>query len=210
MHTISTVKGLFGKFITPAMNGFKLNITNNSFVYTRTEKESIQQIEFVLRISTNDDKIVYFKIYPRINVYFKKVNDLAEIFFNKYISENYLDSTVDCSTYSAPVGNTYKFIRNNRQIKNMDTDDFSEETKHIGQIVSEKALPMLEKLKNTDDLISCWENNLLMYPHRIAVYVVSAYMLKGNKEKAIETAEKYIKNSCSPTDPKLFDKPADK
>ncbi len=193
MKNANVVQNLFESYITPAMQGFKLRIINNSFIYTRKEAETVQQIEFVPQISTEDGKIIYFRIYPRINVYFKKVNDMARTIFDSCLTEACIENSINNSTYCVPVDMAYKKGRRKRGAANMTSADCSDEAKRVQSIVSEKALPLLDNLKTTDDFIACWENHVIMYPHRFAVYIICAYLLKGNTEKAKKTAEEYFK-----------------
>lgn len=191
----NTTKNLFKNHITPAMHGFNLIITNNSYLYTRKETECIQQIEFIPHISINNGEIVYFKIYPRINVYFKKVNNITKNIFETCLSEICMENSINDSTYSAPLDIILKKEKQKKVPVILTYSDCLNEITHVMSIVSENALPLLDKLKTTDDLIDCWENKIIMYPYRFAIYIVGAYMLKGKTEKVIEIAEEYFKKT---------------
>ncbi len=192
MKVSNIVKDLFESIITPAMMGFKPVIADNSFVYTRTEDEAVQQIEFIPQISTKDREIVYLRIYPRINVYIKKINEMAEIIFKKCISKNYLDGSIRNATYFIPIDTTE---RKKRGLATMTSADCLAEAERVRTVVVQNALPMLDKLRTANDFILCWENNLLMYPHKFAIYIICAYILKGDYENAVKTAENYFRNT---------------
>ena len=188
------IKDIFKKYFSPVLSGFDLRIEDNSYIYTRIEKESIQQIEFIISISKNDGEIVYMKIYPRINVYFRNINETAKLIFRKCMSGFYWENIVDSSTYSIPVERLDKKHIGNKDSRIMDINDCSKEALRLQALIRKKAIPFLNKIKTVDDFIACGENETLMYKDRYAVFLITAYMLKSKKSEAMRLAEKYFKN----------------
>ena len=195
VKNINNTRLLFQKYITPAMQGFKLAVRGNSFVYTRTGSESVQQVEFVTQTSINNGELVFLRIYPRVNVYFEKINEFARAIFKRCLTEAGIEHSINNSTYCIPVDTDNKTDSENRDSVDITFNNCSKEAEIIQNVLCEKVLPLLDRLKTSDGFISCWENNNIMYPHRFAIYIICAYILKNNKEKAVVTAEDFFKKT---------------
>lgn len=122
-------------------------------------------------------------IYPWISIYFAEVNEMA----NQMINDINLVAGLEKSTIRQPI----QILTDSERWMLFDEKEYSSLAEQICVFLQKNTVPLLKNLEKISDFIKIYElkDKRVMMGDAQYIFIVSAYILQGNYEKAIAVLE---------------------
>ena len=181
--------GMLDEYMDPVLKEERFTRRNNSLIYARKIGTTRQKI--IMYFSSNPSYYpgAMMHIHPHFRISFPEINEKA-----REMTEN-MDYFVrnEKLTINQPIQLCHKDVHEYWVM--MDIGNREMLAQKIMDFLKKYTFPLLDELKCGDDLIRCYEkrDERIMISEQQYIYVASAYVLKGEYEKALDALEMRFK-----------------
>lgn len=149
-----------------------------SLNYSKKINSTKQNVEMVFFSNPSYQPGAIMHVYPWMSVYFPEVNEIA----NRMINDINLVAGLDKNTIRQPI----QILTDSERWMLLYEDDYNSLAEQICAFLEINTIPLLKSLEKISDFIEIYElkDKRVMMGDAQYVFIVSAYVLQGNYDKA--------------------------